>query len=103
MRDIDILVVEGSHDWSALYINGKLERVGDHYLIHDRLMDKLGIAVEQSDAFLIGGDGRENAAQTVDEYRAEVRRRATAAETAEELERRAAEMLAEAAAMRAQS
>jgi len=62
----DLVIYRGTGEWSALYMDGKLERVGDHYLINERIEELLGIQVVDSDDFLRGSDGRETA-QTLEE------------------------------------
>lgn len=95
----DIALFQGEEDWSALYVGGKLEEVGDHYMVQDKLLQLLGIDEIVSDDFLLGGKTREGVARTVHEiheYRREqdareadaVARAALLAE-AEELEARA--------------
>ena len=65
----DLVIYTGSGEWSALYRNGKLERVGDHYWVEERAFFLAGVPVIQSDDFLMGGDGRDDVAQTVDDLR----------------------------------
>lgn len=55
----------GSDDWSALYIDGKLDRVGDHYLIDERISQLLGVEDISSDDFLRGGNQREDVAESL--------------------------------------
>lgn len=33
----------GSEDWSALYVDGRLDKVGDHYLVDERIADFLNV------------------------------------------------------------
>ena len=63
----DIIVYRGSDDWSALYLDGKLIQLGDHYLVQEKIEEIFGIEVYDSDDFLRGGNSREHAAQTLEE------------------------------------
>lgn len=62
-----LTLIEGSGEWSALYLDGKLDRVGDHYLAQERILELCGVVCEQSDDFLRGQDGRAGVAQTLNE------------------------------------
>ncbi len=66
---MDITVYAGSTEWSALYADGKLHTVGDHYLIDDALRELLGVKTIQSDDFMRGGNHYKNVAQTLTEIR----------------------------------
>jgi hypothetical protein len=64
-----------AEEWSAAYKNGELLEVGDSYWVIDTLLDALGVARYDDDAFLRGGNTREGVAKTLDElhaYQAEV-------------------------------
>ena len=61
------VIYRGSGDWSALYIDGKLERVGDHYLIDEKLQELFGVQTVSSDDFMRGQDEAAFVAQTIDE------------------------------------
>jgi len=76
----DIVLYRGEEDWSALYVKGKLEEVGDHYWVEEKLRQLLGIEEISSDDFLRGGSQREEVAQTLEEI--EVYRSARATEEA---------------------
>lgn len=54
----------GGGDWSALYIDGKLELANDHYLIDDRISQILGVTEISSDDFELSNG---EIAQTLDE------------------------------------
>lgn len=85
-----------SGEWSALYVDGKLDRVSDHYLIDERIAQLAGVEERQSDDFLRGGDQRPDVADTVEqaeEYATE--REARNAEAAK-LRQQATELLAQA-------
>ena len=59
-----------AEEWSALYIDGTLDVVGDSYLVDERIAELLGVEDQSSDAFLRGGNTREDVAQTLDELNA---------------------------------
>jgi hypothetical protein len=70
VADVLHIFYDTENDRAALYVNGKLERVGDTYLAHERAFEILGVRTEQDAAFYLGGPGtREPVAQTVDEIR----------------------------------
>jgi hypothetical protein len=56
----------GSNEWSALYVDGKLDIVGDHYLIDDRIMVLTGVEEIPSEDFMRGGNSRQDVAPTLD-------------------------------------
>lgn len=62
----DLTRYRGSGEWSALYVNGNLDQVGDHYVIDERISEIAGVTVIHSDAFIRGGDQRENVAPDLD-------------------------------------
>lgn len=62
---MEIVRYEGSQEWSALYVDGVLDRVGDHYLIEERIQKLLGVEVIPSDDFMLGGNKRSSVAQTL--------------------------------------
>lgn len=62
-----LVVYRGEGEWSALYINGILDRVGDHYIIEERVFEYLKVGVVQSDSFMRGGNHREDVAKTLQE------------------------------------
>jgi hypothetical protein len=75
----------GSEDWSALYVDGDLDRVGDHYLIDERIQELYKVEDIRSDDFMRGGNYSHDVAQTlaeVDEWVAEAERVAVLAEQA---------------------
>lgn len=87
-----LVILRGSGEWSALYVNGVLDRVGDHYVTEERVYELTGVTVEQTEDFMRGGDKRADVAPTlvdVDAYR--VKR--------EETERRAAALRDQAQAL----
>lgn len=60
-------------EWTAVYVNGKLEVVGDHYHAEEWMEDYLGVDHYYTDEFLLGSDGDEvaNTVQEIEEYRAQ--------------------------------
>jgi len=88
----DIALYRGGEDWSALYVKGKLEEVGDHYWVEDKLHEVLGITVLSSDDFMRGGDQREDVAQTLDDIEAYRERREEAEAQADDLLLQAAQL-----------
>ena len=66
MTDLEIHYDE---EWAALYVDGKLDRVGDSYLAEERAFELLGVKVFQDDAFMRGQKTREGVAQTLEEVR----------------------------------
>lgn len=53
----EIVVYEGSGQWSAAYVDGILLHAGDHSNNQEAVYERLGVIVRQSDDFLCGGDG----------------------------------------------
>lgn len=93
------LEIHYAGEWAALYVDGKLERVGDSYLAEERAFELAGVATEHDNAFMRGQDKREGVAQTLDEvaaYRAERERRAA---EARRLREQATQLLADADAL----
>jgi hypothetical protein len=93
----------GSGEWSALYVNGVLETVGDHYLADERIRKIFGVAVVDSDDFLRGGNGRTDVARTVQDIAAYAMARDDRLRRAAELREQAVALEAEAAALSRQS
>lgn len=68
-----LTLMVGEHQWSALYVDGKLDRVGDHDVVNERIREVLGIDVDYSNDFMRGGEYREDVAKSLNEvsdYRA---------------------------------
>jgi hypothetical protein len=94
-------------EWAALYVDGKLDTIGDSYVAEGKALRLAGVTLVHSDApggdgddCLRGGEYRDGAAQTLDElevYRADRIARET---RAAELERQAAELEGQAQALR---
>ena len=87
-------------EWAALYIDGKLDTVGDSYLSDERIAQILGVEEHSDDAFLRGGNSRSDVAQTLDELHAYVNEREDKLARAAELRAQAAALEAEAATLR---
>lgn len=49
-----VVLYEGSDEWSALYVDGTLDTVGDHYRSAERIQQLFEVVVIQSDDFLLG-------------------------------------------------
>jgi hypothetical protein len=63
----------GPNDWSALYVDGNLETVGDHNLIDERISELCNIEVRDGDDFLLGSHKKIDTADTLDEIEAYLR------------------------------
>lgn len=92
MNDLPKLEVHHAEEWAALYINGKLDRVGDAYLATERIYEIVGVRYVQDDAFMRGQTHRDGVAKTLDEVR-------EFAENREQRRRLAAEYRGRAAAL----
>jgi hypothetical protein len=68
-KNSELVVYSGSGEWSALYIDGKLDRVGDHYLIDERIRELYSVVTIHSDDFMRGGDQRSGVAIDLAEIR----------------------------------
>lgn len=86
---MEVVVYQGSDEWSALYVGGTLDMVGSHYLIDERIRSLFDIETISSNDFMRGGNQRKDVARTLDELRMYTQQR-------EHNERAAAEMLAQA-------
>lgn len=64
--EIVIVKCDRIEEWSALYVNGKLEKVGEHYLVVERALEITGVQYLQGD-FLLGGNQTHNVAHTLKE------------------------------------
>lgn len=90
------LEIHQAEEWAALYVDGKLDRVGDAYLADERALELCGVKVVQDNAFMRGQNQRSGVAQTlteVEEYADDRARRLT---EAADLERQATELQARA-------
>jgi len=89
----ELIILRGSQEWSALYVNGKLAHVGDHYGTDEEAMRLAGIECESTDDFMRGGHTRADVAATlseVEEYRS---RRTLATRQAAKLRAQAADLI----------
>ena len=94
-----ITLIEGTQEWSALYVDGKLDRVGDTYLAHERIIELCGVNWEQSDDFMRGGDSRSDVAKTLDEVTAYTAERERREQDAQSLRAQAQALLEQAQAL----
>ena len=86
-------------DWSAVYKDGKLvSGPGDTYLRIEYLLSEFGVKEVDDDAFILAGNGQ--AAQTLDKVEEYMRERDRELDEADEMHRRAAAMIEQAAEMR---
>lgn len=95
------LVRYRDEETSALYKDGKLLEVADHYLIDEKISQLLGVIDINSDAFFRGGNDYDTVAKTLSEiaiYEQTAEETEAAAEAAEferqarDLEQKAAEL-----------
>lgn len=93
---MELVKYSGSQEWSALYVDGKLDTVGDHYLISERLEDLLGVEVVESDAFMQGGHDRIDVAPTLELARQYEKAQELRHQRAESLREQAQALLAQA-------
>ena len=69
-------------EWTAVYLDGELQRVGDHYLANEWLQERCGVKVVDDDAFMLGDPFGKCIATSLEEvenyrrYREERRREA---------------------------
>lgn len=96
-KDSDVVIYEGNDQWSALYVDGRLEYVGDHYNVNEKIHAMFDITVIQSDDFMLGGNYRSEVARSISEiteYAEEIERKYVA--RAQELRNQAYALLDEA-------
>lgn len=96
---MELVRYTGDGDWSALFVDGLLDRVGDHYLIEERIEELVNVTVRDSNDFLLGGNSREDVAQTLAEAEEFGNRREDLRRRANELRTQAEQLLREAEAM----
>lgn len=91
-------VVYEGEDWSGLYVDGKLKRVGDGYLIDEELREIFGVVTIQNEDFFLGHKhpSRDQVAQTLDEVDLFVMSRTDRERAADTLRAEAARLLEEA-------
>lgn len=65
----DVKLYHGDNEWSALYIDGKLDRVGDHYLNEERIHAIFGVEdIYDEEEFWMRGDYTgSNVAESIEE------------------------------------
>lgn len=85
-----------SDGWTAVYLNGQLQRVGDSYLADEWLQERVGITVVDDDAFLLGQGTKAGVAPTLDEVHQFTETRQEKVTRAAELRARAADLLTQA-------
>ena len=59
--------VHEDEEWSAVYLDGKLVRVGDSYLADEWIRTRFGVKTVQDNAFMRGQTMSEGVAKTLDE------------------------------------
>jgi hypothetical protein len=90
------LEIHYADEWAALYVDGKLDRVGDSYLAEERAFEILGVKTVQDDAFMCGQTSAAGVAQTVEEAEEFAREREAKRARAAELRAQADRLLREA-------
>jgi hypothetical protein len=93
---VSALEIHYAEEWAALYVDGKLDEVGDTYVTEERALELAGVTCVHDDAFMRGQTHREGVAQTLSDVTDYRERRATARERAELLRQRAADLLRQA-------
>jgi hypothetical protein len=93
------LEIHYAEEWAALYVDGRLERVGDSYLAEERAFEILGVTTIQDDAFLRGQTSRDGVAKTLSDVAAYRAQRDEQRAEADRLRREAERLLAEASAL----
>jgi hypothetical protein len=80
----DSIEFHAAGEWTAVYLNGLLVRVGDHYLADEWLRARVGVVEVDDDAFMRGQDSRDavapNLAQVAEYKLARDKRLAEAAD-----------------------
>lgn len=95
------LEIHYAEDWAALYVDGKLDQVGDTSNTEERALEVLGVTTVHNDAFMRGQSQRSGVADTLDEVATYSRERQERLDRAEALKAEAAQLLAQAAALTA--
>lgn len=80
-------------DWAALYVDGKLEKVGDAVNVDEYALHYAGVTTVQDNAFLRGGNGRQSVAPTLAEVKTYAAKQEEKRLTAETLRKQAQELL----------
>lgn len=99
MSEVEIHEAE---EWSAVYLDGRLIRVGDSYLADEWVREHFGVVTVQDDAYLRGQTSAAGVAQTLDEVREYATQRSQRKANAETLRFQASELLAQAEKLEAQ-
>lgn len=87
--EIEFHRVAGDGDWTAVYLNGKLQRVGDSYLADEWLQSHVGVTVVEDSPCMLD---EHRAMKTLAEVQREVAEREQRAEEARKLREQAAEL-----------
>ncbi len=87
-------------EWTMVYVNGKLERSGDHYLADEWLQERFGVSVVDDDAGTCIPDGR-TPLDSLAEVRQRVAERDARLVRAQDLRRQAEALEREAAQLEA--
>ena len=90
------VVIYEDGEGSGVYLDGKLQRVGDTYLADEWVRGHFGVVTILSSDYMRGDDSPHDAAQTLDEVRAYTYER-------EAREQRAADLRAQAERLRAEA
>lgn len=93
------LEIHYSGEWAALYIDGKLDIVGDSYLAEEKAFELFGVRQVQDDAFMLGQTARDGVAKTLEEVAAHQAARADRRAKALALREEAARLEARATAL----
>jgi hypothetical protein len=67
LQPAQVVLYQGSGEWSALYVAGQLVQYGDHYLSEEAIQTFYEVETRHSDDFMRGGDGHENVLRTLEE------------------------------------
>lgn len=95
------LEIHYAEEWAALYVDGKLDRVGDTYNTEERAFELAGVTTVQDAAFMRGQNYRDGVAQTLEEVREYAADRDRRLAEAADLERQAADLNARAKELKA--
>lgn len=87
------LEIHHAGEWAALYVDGKLDCVGDAYNTEERAFEVLGVRVVQDDAFMRGQDQRSGVAPTLNAVHEYAGARFARQEEAARLRTQAAELI----------
>lgn len=97
---MELIRYTGPNDWSALYVNGDLEIVGDHTQVDERISQICNVEEREGDYFLMGSHNKKEAAQTIEQLEAyQNRKHEQATKMAANLREKAAGLIREAEAL----